>query len=231
MVPFKADVFIKDIPKILLAMPLTLLLTLSALVLGLVIGAVLCAASMGKSRTLSKIAGGYIAFMRGLPQLVLIFLLYLGLPQFFKNFGIDLTDIPKTVYLVGIFSLAISAPISEMMRSAYLAVDKGQREGAYSVGMSSLQAFVRIILPQAFGIAIPSLGNNIVMLFKMTSLGFTIGIVDIMGRARLIAYQGLGSRRLEAYLAVALIYWGFCVLLEQLNRILLKAYNAKGHKR
>jgi L-cystine transport system permease protein len=63
------------------------------------------------------------------------------------------------------------------------------------------------------------------MLFKMTSLGFTIGIVDLMGKARLISAYGYGTRRLEAYLAVAVIYWGSCIILEQLNGLVLRWYS------
>jgi L-cystine transport system permease protein len=222
---FKTDYFLQYIPKILTSMPTTLLLTVFALIFGLFIGALLCMASLGKYRWLSRLSAFYLTFMRGVPQLVLIFLLYLGLPQLLKRIGINMGGIDKLVYLVGIFSLAISAPISEMMRSAYLAIDKGQREAALSVGMTGFAAFRRIIFPQAFGIALPSLGNSIIMLFKMTSLGFTIGIADLMGRARLISAYGYGTRRLEAYLAVAVIYWGSCVILEQANRLLLRWYS------
>jgi L-cystine transport system permease protein len=225
MINFKVSYFFQYIRRILTAMPTTLTLTVFALFFGLLIGALLCLAGLSKHRVLNRVSGVYITFMRGAPQLVLIFLFYLGLPQLMKKIGVDMSGIDRMAYLVGIFSLAVSAPISELMRSAYLAVDRGQGEAALSVGMGGFAAFRRIVFPQALGIALPGLGNTVIMLFKMTSLGFSIGIVDLMGRARLISNQGLGTRRLEAYLAAACIYWGSCVVLEQGNKLLLRWYS------
>ncbi|WP_059369270.1 amino acid ABC transporter permease [Treponema endosymbiont of Eucomonympha sp.] len=227
MYGFKFGVFLSDLPKIMRAMPVTLLLTVSALAFGLALGALLCVARMGKRAALRRIGDAYVAFIRGVPQLVLIFLLYLGLPQLLKGIGVDMTSIDKHIYLTGIFAIALSAPISELMRSAYLAVDKSQMEAALSVGMKRFAAFRRIIFPQAFGIALPSLGNQVILAFKLTALAFSIGVADLMGRARIISAQGHGTRRLESYLAVALIYWGICVLLEQANRALVRRYSRR----
>ena len=71
--------------------------------------------------------------MRGIPILILIFLIYLGLPQLLKQIGVDMSGISLTAYIIACLSLSVSANMSEMMRSAYLAVDKGQREAAWSV--------------------------------------------------------------------------------------------------
>jgi L-cystine transport system permease protein len=226
---FKVDYFLRYIPRILSAMPVTLLLTVFSLLLALALGVLFCALRLGKYTVLNRIAGGYITFIRGVPQLVLIFLLYLGGPQLLKQFGINVSGVNNKVYLVVIFAIALSAPISEMMRSAYLAVDKTQREAALSVGMTSFAAFYCIVFPQAFGMALPVLGNTVIGAFKLTALAFSIGVADLMGKARLISAQGLGTRKLEAYLAVALIYWGSCVVLEQANRLFVRWYS-RGRK-
>jgi L-cystine transport system permease protein len=144
-------------------------------------------------------------------------------------FGINMSGVPKQVYLVMIFALAISGNFAELMRSSYIAVDKGQREAALAAGMTNWQTLRQIILPQAFGIALPSLGNLVIMLFKLTSLGFVIGVIDLMGKTRLLIVQTYGSRRLEAYLALSVIYWAFCFLLERLNKLLVKRFT-RGRK-
>ena len=95
--------------------------------------------------------------------------------------------------------------------------------------MSSTVAFFRIILPQAVGIAIPTLGNNIIMLFKETSLAFTIGVLDMMGKARAVSSANYGATKLEIYIAAGLIFWAFCFLMEKGTRLAEKAYT-KGRK-
>jgi L-cystine transport system permease protein len=116
-----------------------------------------------------------------------------------------------------------------MMRSSYLAVGKGQCEAAYSIGMKSFTAFRRIVLPQAFGIAIPTLGNNIIILLKDTSLAFAIGVIDMMGKGRALSAASYGSNRLEVYMATGIIFWVLCIVLEYSSKSAEKAYT-KGRK-
>lgn len=215
--------------RIMKAFPVTLEMLLLSLAISLGIGVLIAAQSMSKHKWNQRLAAGYIAFMRGIPTLVLIFLLYLGLPQVLNSFGINTSSWSKMIFIVATLSLTSSANMAEMMRSAYQAVDKGQLEAAYSIGMTKATALRRIVFPQAFGIAIPTLGNNIIMLFKETSLGFTIGIVDILGQAVAISSASFGSNRLETYLASAIIYWGICVILEQGSKAAEKAYT-RGRK-
>ncbi|MDR0862466.1 MAG: amino acid ABC transporter permease [Oscillospiraceae bacterium] len=227
--PFKAGLIPEYVIKILGAFPTTLILAVAALIIGIAIGACLAAASFSTKKPVRVIASGYIHFIRGIPPLVLIYLLYLGFPQLMKRLGVDMSAVDKKAYMIVIFAIAISAGFSEMMRSSFLAIDKGQTEAALSIGMTKLQAFRRIVFPQAFGVALPSLGNNIIMLIKLTSLGFVIGIVDLMGKARIIITIGYRTRMLEVYLALAVIYWAMCFLLERLNKHLVRVYT-KGKK-
>jgi len=217
------------IPKILKALPVTAEILIFSLVFGLLLGALVTMGALGKNKVARIISGGYISFMRGIPTLVLIFLLYLGLPQIMAGIGIDLSSVSKTNYIIACLSLSTSANMAEMMRASYLAVDKGQREAAYSVGMKGFTAFRRIILPQAFGIAIPALGNNIIMLFKETSLAFTVGVIDLLGKARAISSASYGTNRLEVYIATGIIFWIICIFLEYISKAVEKIYT-KGRK-
>lgn len=198
------------IASILSAMPMTAYLLCYSLVYGLIIGFVLTLMQVKGGHVLARIAHGYISLMRGVPSLVLIFLLYMGLPQVFPA----LSALPKSTFIVCAMTLISSANLGEMMRSSYLAVEEGQTEAALSVGMTERQALMRIVLPQAVAIAVPNLGNNIISIFKETSLAFTIGTLDLMGRAQALSSANYGATRLEIYIAVALIYWAICLLLQ-----------------
>lgn len=227
---FKPETILGYIPNVLRAFPVTMEILLLSLMISLILGAFVTVAGIGKKKWLREIANGYIAFMRGIPTLVLIFLIYLGLPQLAKGVGIDLSEISKNAFIIACLSLSTSANMAEMMRSSYLAVDKGQKEAAYSVGMKEVTAFYRIVFPQALGIAIPAFGNNVIMLFKETSLAFAIGVIDLMGKARAVSSASYGANRLEVYIATGLIYWVICILLENLSKITEKLYT-KGRKK
>lgn len=218
------------IVKIMKSFPVTIEIMLTSLLVSMIIGALVAVGSLSKKKAASAISKGYISFMRGIPTLVLIFLLYLGLPKVMLNVGTDMNKWDKIVFIIATLSLTASANMAEMMRASYLAVEKGQREAALSVGMKEFTAFRRIIFPQALGIAIPTLGNNIILLFKETSLAFTIGVVDILGKARAISAASYGANKLEVYIATAIIFWIVCVLLEQVSKAVEKAYT-KGRKK
>jgi len=217
------------IPKVMKAFPLTIEILLLSLLFSLIIGALVTLQSLSKNKAMNILAKGWISFMRGIPTLVLIFLLYLGLPQLMKGIGVDMGGISKTAYIIACLSLSTSANMAEMMRASYLSVNKGQKEAAYSVGMKPFTAFRRIIFPQALGVAIPMLGNNIIMLFKETSLAFTVGVIDILGKARAISAASYGTNRLEVYIATGLIFWAFCFILEKVTKFIEVIYT-KGKK-
>lgn len=217
------------VPQIMTAFPVTIQILLLGLLFSLILGALIACASLSKKKVLQVVAKGYIAFMRGIPTLILIFLLYLGLPQILMQIGINMQGVKTISYIIACLALSTSANMAEMMRTSYLAVNKGQLEAAYSVGMKFTTAFRRIIFPQAFGIAIPTLGNNIILLFKETSLAFTVGVIDILGKGRAISSASYGTNRLEVYIVCGLIFWAICFILEKGTKMLEKVYT-KGRK-
>ena len=227
---FRPETIPGYIPKILQAFPVTIEILFVSLIISLIIGVLVAKFSLSNEKWLKRIAHFYIAFMRGIPTLVLIFLIYLGLPQLALSFGINLSKISKITFIIICLSLGSSANMAEMMRTSYLAVDKGQREAAYSVGMKGFSAFHRIILPQAFAIAIPTLGNNIIILFKETSLAFSISVIDLMGKARAISSASYGANKLEVYIAAGIVFWVICIILENLSKFFEKIYTKSRRK-
>lgn len=195
---------------------ITVQYTALAMAIGIVFGLLFAWAKLGNNRFLKGIADGYTAIMRAIPSVVLLFLVYYGLPKIFLSaFQMNLNRINK-VYFVGItlglFNIAI---MSEIMKSAYLSVNRGQYEAAISNGFTAWQAIVRIVLPQAFRISIPNVDNTIITLLKEGTLGYTIGLIDCMGRANqqnALTYQ---NHILEIYIALAVLYWALTLLLDK----------------
>ena len=123
--------------------------------------------------------------------------------------------------------------MSEAIRSAFEAVPKGQHEAAACAGLNKLQAYRRIILPQMWYIALPNLGNTVITLLKEGANAFTIGFIDLIGKANLIVSNNLGAHSREIYLSAALIYWITVFILERLvrkgERILGKGRKERQH--
>ena len=202
----------------------TVLITVVATVIGILIGCIVALIRINKIRILNKIAVVYISFIRGTPFLVQLFLAYFGLPELMQKIGYQgIREIPALFYVFIVFSLHVGAYIAEIMRSAILAVDKGQLEASYSIGMGTLQAYKRIILPQAFSMAIPGICNTIISTLKGTSLVFNVGVVDMMRKADLMGANSY--RSLELYIDVAIIYIILVFIISKLATLLEKKNN------
>ncbi|MDR1587852.1 MAG: amino acid ABC transporter permease [Treponema sp.] len=215
------------IPKLLPYLGITLLIALLTLVVGLLLGALLAWAKLGNITVLRKLAYGYTSVIRCTPPLILLFMSYYGLPKLFSLFGIDINDIDKLYFVLTAFILLYTAVLSELIRSTYEAIDPGQFEAAASVGMTGWQALRRIIIPQGVFFAIPNLGNTVISLLKEGSLAFTIGLIDVMGRAKMIISLNYGAHALEIYLALALVYWGLTFLVVKAVRFLEDIFNIR----
>jgi L-cystine transport system permease protein len=162
---------------------------------------------------LAQLAKLYVSFVRGIPILVLLYIIYIGLPLLFRTFGVDINRWDTLIFVMIAYIVNTAAFMSEIIRSAVGGVDSGQTEAAYSVGMTRWQTFHRIVAPQAVQIALPVLGNTVVSLLKDTSLAFTLGVVDVIGAVNAIASRT--HRSLEAYAAAAVIFFCLSTLLEQ----------------
>ena len=198
---------LKMIERISAAIPYTLLIIVISGVMGLLLASGVAAIRIKKWKVLYPITSIYVSFFRSTPCLIHIFLVYYGLPLILREFGIFADGWSKTLYASLALILFNGAYLSEFLRPAYLAVEKGQHDAADSVGMTGLSKFRRIILPQMLPIAWPNLENAFVELVKDTSVLFVIGLTDIMGLAKKIISNDFGVKKLEVYLAAAVIYW------------------------
>ena len=205
---FNGAVFLSNLIEILSYLGTTFLVMATSFVFALLLATTTVIGNLGKNRILRVVARTYITLMRCVPPIVLLFVVYYGAPHLVQGvFGIDINQLDAIYYAIFSLSLLHGASMAEMMRAAYESVEKGQKEAAVSIGLSSFQAFYRIVFPQAFVTALPTLGNTIVSLLKDGALAYSIGVIDITGQASYLISMNLGGYVLETYLALALIYW------------------------
>src|SRR5690606_11176422 len=176
--------------------------------LSLSIGMAAALIKIYKVPVLNVISSIYVSFIRGTPLLVQIYLVFYGIRKIIyflqREYGwlmsADVNSIPPEVYALLAFSINLGAYLSETIRSAIESVDRGQFEAAKAIGMTPTQMMLKIIFPQALSVAIPNLGNMFISTIKDTSLVFMIGVIDIMGEAKILGSRGLAF--FEVYIAV-----------------------------
>jgi len=217
------------IAQLLPKLPITLLMTVVSAIIGLGLGFLIAVVKIRNIPVLTQICSVFVSFMRGTPQLVQLFLSFYGFPILVEwlaqHMGVtaNVNAIPALVYVFIAFGLNEAAYTSETFRAALLSVNKNEIEAARSIGLTNVQTMMRIILPSALIVALPNLVNSFISLLKATSLAFTVTIIDIMGQTRIIA--GANLRFFEAYIAVALVYWVMCLLIEQVAKRIERKLN------
>lgn len=169
-----------DIPFILNGIPLTLLFTLLSVFFGLLWGTVLSFFKISGIKPLIWFANAYTSIFRGTPLLLQLSLIYFATPQLIGY------DIPPLLAGVLTFTLNSGAYMSETIRAGILAVDKGQREAAMTLGIPYWMMMGDVILPQALKNILPALVNETISLLKDSSLVSTIGVVEILRSAQII---------------------------------------------
>lgn len=197
------------VPGIKVTIPLTLLSFAVSFVLGLLLAIV----QVANIKVLKQISVLYIWIFRGTPLIVQLFIIFFGFP----GIGIMIDAFPAAVLA---FGLNLAAYNAEVFRSAMLAIPEGQLEAAYMIGLSYPQALARVILPQSFPIAFPSLFNNLISLLKDTSLASSITVIELFTSAQQIAARTYEPFAL--YLEAAFIYLIFSTLLTMLQSYLEK---------
>jgi octopine/nopaline transport system permease protein len=193
--------------QLLSGLPLTLELTAVAFALGSVLALLLALLRQAPLLPLRAAAQTFVFVMRGTPLLVQIFLIYYGLGQF-RPFlqDIGLWSVFREPYWCAILALALNSAAygSEILRGALGSVPPNQVEAARACGMSGILLYRRIVLPIALRQAIPSYGNELVLMVKATSLASIITMMDVTGiAARLIAES---YRPVEVFIAAGVIY-------------------------
>lgn len=199
-------------------LPSTLLFIVIAWILGLLLSVLVTAGRLSKYKWLRRGLGVYVSFVRSIPMILQLFLIYYGLPALLSAFGISLSGVSRFSFCVIAFVLYYGAYLSEDLRPAYLAVDQGQREAAIALGYTPLQVELKVIIPQAVPIAIPALGNEILNMVHQSSLLFALGVVDIMGQAQQTINENYTVAPVLVYFLAGLIYWLLTIAIDLVRR-------------
>jgi glutamate transport system permease protein len=170
-----------------------------AMVLAMAMGGLLAVARLSRRRWLAAAAGAWVELFRGLPLLLLILFLFLGLPAA----GITISTFWA---LVGGLTLYNSAVLGEIFRAGILSLPRGQTEAAYAIGLRRGQTLRMILIPQAVRRMLPALISQLVTLLKDTSLGFVIAYAELLRVGRnAVEFLG-GPYSIPVYTAIAVVY-------------------------
>lgn len=197
-------------PKLLLlALRVTIPLTLLSFTFGLIIALATALVQIGKVPVLRHMARFYIWIIRGTPMIVQLFVVYFGLP----GIGIVLNSFTSAVL---VFSISVGAYCSETIRAAIESIPAGQMEAGLLSGMTFSQTMFHIIIPQALYTAFPPLSNSLIGLVKDTSLAYSVALVEVLATAQKIAARTYDYFWL--YLEAGVIYLIICSVLTLIQR-------------
>lgn len=225
---FNLDFMVATFWVALTGLGVTLKLTFIPLLLATPIAFAFAIIRLKKIQGFYQIIAFYISLLRGTPIVLQILLFYSLLPSvlnvFFESLQIelDIFSLNPIIYAYIIFTLNSVATLSEVFRSALLTVQNGQLEAAKTIGLSSFQAYVRIVIPQALVSAFPNISNTTVNLLKGTSLAFLMTVKEITALAKLEAAYGYNY--IEAYITIFVIYVLLATMIQMLFGFLEKRF-------
>jgi L-cystine transport system permease protein len=211
------------------ALPVTLYITLTAFVFSLFLGSVIAAIRINKVRFLASFLKTWIDIVKAIPGVLVLYILYFSITEGFNmlsrkfNWGVNSTVIHVNVIAIIVLTFSGSAIVSETIRGAFMSIDGGQYDGAYSIGLSYFQTLKRVVLPQVIPVAAPVLCNNLIFFVKQSSLMFFISVLDVLNASLIPANANYNY--LDAYIVAALIYWGICVLIGRSSKFLEQRMN------
>ncbi len=214
-------------PLFLTGLKLTVSISVLAILIGMVIGFITCLFRISNSIILKAVSGIYVWIIRGTPMIVQAFIVYFGMPQVIQKFvpGFKIDS-----YSAGLITLSLNAGayLSEVFRGGLMAIPKGQSEAARSLGLSKAKTMLKVILPQAVKISIPSMVNQFIITIKDSSILSVIGLADLVNRAKV--YVGSSYQFFATYTVVALYYLIVISILMVISTYLEKrlSYEHKG---
>lgn len=194
----------------------TIYASLLALVFSLIIGTLMAILQLSHNRIIRSLAKAYVAFFRNIPLLIIVMFFYVVAPMYFYSFD---------GFQAGTFGLTIytSAFIAETVRSGIQTVPNGQMEAGLSSGFSYSETMRYIVLPQAFKIVVPPLGNQFINLIKNSSILAMVAGLDLMYQGDLIASTTFNT--FDTYIIVGLFYLVLTLPLSYLMNYLDKHWS------
>lgn len=220
---FNINYFFNVFPQILPYLPVTLFIAIISFVFATILGLAIALIRNNKIIVIDSFLALFISLFRGIPSVVLLFIIYYGLPQIFPI----MKQVGATTAAIICFSLKYSAYLAEIFRAGLTSVDLGQKEAGLTSGLSTIQVYRGIILPQAMINALPNAGNMFISLLKDSSVAFFVGVQELLAAGKMLTANSF--LYFETYLAVGIVYWltvvAYSWLQKQLERKLTKPYH------
>jgi len=220
---FNINYFVSVFPQILPYLPVTLFIAIVSIMFAIVLGLAIALIRNNKIVIIDSFLALFISLFRGIPSVVLLFIIYYGLPQIFPI----MKQMGATTAAIICFSLKYSAYLAEIFRAGLASVDHGQKEAGLTSGLSTIQVYRGIILPQAMINALPNTGNMFISLLKDSSVAFFVGVQELLAAGKMLTANSF--LYFETYLAVGIVYGltvvAYSWLQKQLERKLSKPYH------
>lgn len=205
-------------PYILGGVGYTIFVCVASIILAVGLALVGALGRLSRNPVINGIASLYVSLVRGTPLLVQVYFVFFALP----SIGIVLDAIPAGILALG---FNYGAYMTEIFRAGIQAVPRGQREAAQALGMREGVVMRRIVLPQAFRIVIPAIGNEFISMIKDSSLVSVVGLQEVLWRARKVGTSE--HEPIQAFVIAAAIYWilsiVFSFVQERLERRLARS--------
>ncbi|WP_449432497.1 amino acid ABC transporter permease [Pseudomonas putida] len=204
---FDFQVIVNAFPYLMTGLSFTLQLTAVAFIGGLALGLVLAMVRHLNVPVLAQLATAYVAVMRSIPLILVLFWLFFLMPTILQLISPDGRPIPlgptNTAFIT--FTLFEAAYFAEIIRTGLRSIPKGQYEASEALALSKFQMYRKVIIPQVLVTTTPIMLTQAVILFQDTSLVYVLSLTDLLGAASKVAQRD--SRLLEMYVTVAVIYF------------------------
>ena len=221
MYNFAPEYFFEAFMPVLSCLKMTMVVTFASFALALVLAVLLALVGRINAPVIQVIMKVWLSLFRGTPLIAQLFLFVYGVFPMIPG----LSELSLEVKAIFCLALSFSAFMAETIRGAILSVDKGQMEACITCGMTNLQGYIHVVLPQAFRLAIPSLMNNFIECFKGSAMASVVGVMDMMLKAKMLANKSY--RFLEVYLCVLLLYWVINMIFVAIQKVIEQKANAK----
>ncbi len=207
-------------PMFVNGLAVTCEVTACSLVVAFVLGFVIAVLKVLPLRPLRRMLDFYTSIFRGVPLIVLLFMVYFATPQ--------LTGYKITMFAASVLTLGLngSATVSETVRGGIEGVDRGQYDASYALGLPYVTMMREVIVPQAMRSVAPALVNEVITVLKSSSLVATIGLMDMMRAAQSV--QALTYRAFEPFIIVAAVYYVIVMALVAVGNRLEKGLREQG---
>lgn len=221
MYNFEPSYFYEAFEPILKCLGMTMTVTFCSFIAAFLLAIVLAVIGMVKNRGVQFVMKVWLSLFRGTPLIAQLFLFVYGVFPLIPG----ISELSLAAKAIMCLALSYSAFMAETIRGAIVSVDKGQMEACMTCGMTTLQGYMHVVLPQAFRLAVPSLMNNFIECFKGSAMCSVVGVMDMMLQAKMLANKSY--RFMEVYLCVLILYWVLNMIFVYVQKIIEKKANAK----